>query len=186
MPNFNLHYICHWQAFSLFYVCNIAKAFRYWHDFYNRNENRFYKDRHYLHQEFPELNPGDANTLSAKPNEPLFLLEVGCGVGNALYPLLEFNPNLHVIAVDFAASAVNLTKVNPLYNKYSIKEKRLEVYLCDITKDDVPMSMTKEGVDLVLCMYVLSAIPPKVLKAEKQMLFSKLKHNIGLIIITYI
>jgi hypothetical protein len=42
------------------------KAARYWELFYQRNRERFFADRHYLHKEFPEL---------ADATRPLTLLE---------------------------------------------------------------------------------------------------------------
>ena len=39
------------------------------------------------------------------------LLEVGCGVGNMLYPLLDKNPQLQVHCCDFSARAVDIVKV---------------------------------------------------------------------------
>jgi 2-polyprenyl-3-methyl-5-hydroxy-6-metoxy-1,4-benzoquinol methylase len=41
----------------------------------------------------------------------MWLLEVGCGVGNAALPLLEVNPHLNVVAIDFAEKAVELFRV---------------------------------------------------------------------------
>jgi len=83
-----------------------TKAGSYWHKFYKRNTDKFYKDRHYLHIVFPELLQGVDDT-SLSPT-PVHLLEVGCGVGNAVLPLIELNPNLHVIAMDFAKSAIEI------------------------------------------------------------------------------
>ena len=39
------------------------------------------------------------------------LLEVGCGVGNTIYPLLEDVPSLFVNACDFSKRAVQFVKV---------------------------------------------------------------------------
>lgn len=83
-----------------------SKAGTYWHKFYKRNADHFYKDRHYLHLVFPELLGGSATT-------PLHLLEVGCGVGNAVLPLIEINPNIHVVAMDFAKSAIEILNKHP-------------------------------------------------------------------------
>ena len=112
-----------------------------------------------------EKNQNNTATLplqTTQPQQSLYLLEVGCGVGNAAFPLLEYNSFLHVVAIDFASSAVQLVKTNPLYEQYSTVEKRLDVQLCDITKDEVILDQSRGGLDLILCMYVLSAIPPEV------------------------
>jgi len=42
----------------------------------------------------------------AKENEEVWLLDCGCGVGNAMFPLSESLPNLKVNAFDFAQTAV--------------------------------------------------------------------------------
>jgi SAM-dependent methyltransferase len=86
-----------------------TKAGSFWHKFYKRNADHFYKDRHYLHLVFPELLQGADTTASA----PLYLLEVGCGVGNAVLPLIELNRNIHVVAMDFANSAIEILNKHP-------------------------------------------------------------------------
>ena len=65
----------------------IDNAGKYWHEFYKRNSDHFYKDRHYLHIVFPELSPeyySEINLESNKfcgPDASIHLLEVGSGVG---------------------------------------------------------------------------------------------------------
>jgi len=53
-----------------------------WDMFYKRNQANFFKDRHYMLREFPSVE------ASFKTGREYCLLEVGCGVGNALLPLL--------------------------------------------------------------------------------------------------
>lgn len=89
-----------------------TKAGTFWHKFYKRNADHFYKDRHYLHLVFPELLGGSAQTDTTE-SIPLHLLEVGCGVGNAVLPLIEINPNIHVVAMDFARSAIEILNKHP-------------------------------------------------------------------------
>lgn len=89
-----------------------TKAGTFWHKFYKRNADHFYKDRHYLHLVFPELLGGSAQTDTSE-SAPLHLLEVGCGVGNAVLPLIEINPNIHVVAMDFARSAIEILNKHP-------------------------------------------------------------------------
>ena len=38
-------------------------------------------------------------------------MEVGCGVGNTIFPLFEENPSLFIYAFDFSTIAVELLKV---------------------------------------------------------------------------
>ena len=83
---------------------------QFWHDFYKRNEDNFYKDRHYLHIVFPDLLTRHAelpSSMHSKSNQ-IYLLEVGCGVGNAVLPLLEVNPDLFIYAFDIAPSAISI------------------------------------------------------------------------------
>lgn len=43
-----------------------AHAGRYWDLFYKRNEDRFFKDRHYLDKEWPQLAAGPATLLEVR------------------------------------------------------------------------------------------------------------------------
>lgn len=83
------------------------EAAKSWDKFYKRNSSHFYKDRHYLHLVFKDLG----EIPEASSNETRTLLEVGSGVGNAALPLLEINPALRIVAIDFAESAIDLLKV---------------------------------------------------------------------------
>lgn len=68
-----------------------------WSRFYDRHDTApFFKARRYLTAEFPILMQTNGVTV----------LEVGCGTGSSVLPLLEANPGARVIACDFSASAV--------------------------------------------------------------------------------
>jgi len=83
-------------------------AAKYWNTFYLNNQQNFFKDRHYLHREMPSLmDANDAYESGASSRQPV-LLEVGCGVGNTIYPLLEDFPKMKVLACDCASSAIDL------------------------------------------------------------------------------
>ena len=149
------------------------KAHRYWHEFYKRNQDHFYKDRHYLHKIFPELSCTPTSRM-------LNLLEIGCGVGNAVLPLMELNPTLNVVAVDFAPSAINLLSKNPIVEENS---HRFNCGVCDISKNDLPVP---DGwADLILCFFVLSAIAPECYNAISSKIHRALKPHGKLLLRDY-
>jgi methyltransferase-like protein 6 len=81
----------------------VTQARTMWDKFYKRNATNFFKDRHWIQLEFTEIGAlGDA---------PRTLFEVGCGVGNTFFPLLERCPHLEVYAVDFAPNAIEFIQV---------------------------------------------------------------------------
>ena len=70
-----------------------------WDQFYKDHGTKFFKDRHYLEKAFPEvfLEPSQQQQNQQQPpspsssslTKPKTLVEIGCGVGNAILPLLE-------------------------------------------------------------------------------------------------
>ena len=58
------------------------------------------------------------------------LLEVGCGTGNTVFPLLSANCDLFVHCCDFAASAVELVKSNAEFS-----EERCHAFQADVTQE---------------------------------------------------
>ena len=117
-----------------------------WEKFYKFNKTNFFKDRHYILDEFPELKND--------PRDKITLLDMGCGVGNSFYPLLTRLPKLYVNAFDFSKRAVNMAKTHPMYEK---EKYRINLYDLDLVKDEIP---NKEN-DYGILMFVLSAIKPE-------------------------
>ncbi|XP_071958314.1 tRNA N(3)-cytidine methyltransferase METTL6-like [Antedon mediterranea] len=138
------------ELVSEFKKCKLEKeAQRNWDLFYKRNSVNFFKDRHWTSREFDELKePGN--------NKKQTLLEVGCGVGNALFPLLQENPNLMIHACDFSPRAVQFVKNNSLYD-----ESRVNAFQCDLTKDELMDNIPEGSVDMTSMLFVLSAIHPE-------------------------
>jgi len=130
-----------------------AEAARNWDLFYKRNSTHFFKDRHWTKREFHEL-VGDVENGKNR-----VLLEVGCGVGNFVFPLLEEDEEreqgLFIFCCDFSARGVQFVKEHKLYD-----EKRIKAFQCDITTPHLVNELGENSVDIVSCVFVLSAIHP--------------------------
>ncbi|XP_055448318.1 tRNA N(3)-methylcytidine methyltransferase METTL2A isoform X2 [Psammomys obesus] len=201
-----------------------VNAHKYWNDFYKIHENGFFKDRHWLFTEFPELAPShnhatdlplenwsnevckhrssdDGPALKTEQRTCSYtshgcktqvppveetvtqklthleihadefpgssatyrILEVGCGVGNTVFPILQTNnnPNLFVYCCDFSATAIELVKTNPEYDP-----SRCLAFVHDLCDENQSYPMPKDSLDVVVLIFVLSAIvPDKMQKA---------------------
>jgi tRNAThr (cytosine32-N3)-methyltransferase len=73
----------------------------YWNAFYANNTTKFFKNRHWLKHEFPELfKDGVA-----------IVLEIGCGVGNTVFPFLE-SSKAFAYCCDYSSEAIDIVKVS--------------------------------------------------------------------------
>lgn len=142
-----------------------TEASQFWDTFYSTHENKFFKDRHWLFTELPELcgqhiNPSpdelDATDFPGKQCE-FRLVEVGCGTGSTVFPLLEANTlkDSFIYCCDFSAKAVELVKSNPEYNP-----ARCHAFVCDVASEEFTFPFPKNSVDIILLIFVLSAISP--------------------------
>lgn len=153
-----------------------AQAQKHWDLFYKRNETRFFKDRHWTTREFTELISDGAvdgqNIESA--NQRKCVLEVGCGVGNFVFPLIKenFNSEYFIYACDFSPRAINLVRDNPLYDELAIK-----AFVCDITTDTIFDTIEENCIDITSLIFVLSAIHPDKFEAVFRTIFRLLKPN---------
>lgn len=68
----------------------------------------------------------------------------------------ETNPNLFVYCCDFSPNAVNLVKENEKFNA-----NRCLPFVWDITRSDVEIPVQAGSLDYILCVFVLSALPPE-------------------------
>jgi methyltransferase-like protein 6 len=83
-------------------------------------------------------------------------LEVGCGVGNFVFPALADNPKLFIYACDFSKRAVEMVQNNESYD-----ESRCKAFVCDLTVDKLTDNIPENSLDLVSALFVFSAIPPE-------------------------
>lgn len=126
---------------------------KWWNKFYTNNKSNFFKDRKWLRQEFPIL---DALTKADSP--PARILEVGAGAGNTAFPILTANenPNLVLHACDFSTKAVELIRSSPSYNPAHIQAS-----VWDIASDTLPENVYKNSIDVVLLVFIFSALSPQ-------------------------
>lgn len=127
------------------------EAGRNWDIFYKNNTTNFYKDRHYLLREFNELSSALA---AATPENKVTLLDLGCGVGNAFWPMVEHHAaNVKIQCCDFSKKAVSFINEHKLYNSEFIDNQ-----VCDIVNNEIPFE--KETAHFSWLIFVLSAIAP--------------------------
>ncbi|XP_076283143.1 tRNA N(3)-cytidine methyltransferase METTL6 isoform X2 [Lasioglossum baleicum] len=125
-------------------------AKKHWDLFYKRNDTRFFKDRHWTTREFSELL--GVGSLE----DPKVLLEVGCGVGNFVYPLVEDGLKFkRIFACDLSPRAVDLMKAHASYDPETMK-----IFQADVTAEDC-FADVNFPVNAVTLIFVLSAIHPE-------------------------
>ncbi|XP_041832579.1 tRNA N(3)-methylcytidine methyltransferase METTL2 [Melanotaenia boesemani] len=178
-----------------------SRANEYWNDFYTIHENRFFKDRHWLFTEFPELapqcslnhesHPGVSGTDDSQQNgldqkqcrdfdncdfpgssATYRILEVGCGVGNTVFPILKTNndPGLFVYCCDFSSTAVELVKANPEYNS-----DRCFAFVHDLSDVEANFPIPDGSLDVIVLIFVLSALQPNKMQESISRLARLLK-----------
>ncbi|XP_066302149.1 tRNA N(3)-methylcytidine methyltransferase METTL2-like isoform X1 [Branchiostoma lanceolatum] len=245
-----------------------AKADEFWNDFYSVHQNRFFKDRHWLFTEFPELDmnrdegkekekkeevctsdgekvtgtaavgktilsdkdkergnleedtskefEGDKERTSvmteptmspskdcASENSAVLgdlcqtldhlavrssseeeagdfpgqhaktrMFEVGCGVGNTVFPILQTNndPDLFMYCCDFSATAIDIVKQHPDYNS-----RRCHAFVHDLTDTTAPLPFPEASLDIIIIIFVLSAIHPDKMQSTVDHLAKYLK-----------
>ncbi|NXX45367.1 METL2 protein, partial [Tricholaema leucomelas] len=98
----------------------------------------------------PESFPGSNATYR--------ILEVGCGAGNSVFPILKVlcsTPGTFLYCCDFASGAVELVKSHSSYNS-----AWCSAFVHDVCDDALPYPFPDETLDVILLIFVLSTIHP--------------------------
>ncbi|KAH1212409.1 hypothetical protein AAZX31_14G097100 [Glycine max] len=139
------------------------EAKRYWDVFYKRHKDRFFKDRHYLDKEWGEYFSGGGRKV---------ILEVGCGAGNTIFPVIASNPDAFVYACDFSPRAIELVKTHE-----DFKESHVSAFVSDLTADDLCNEILPSSVDIVTMIFMLSAVSPEKMPLVLQNIRKVIKPN---------
>nr|VDD13732.1 unnamed protein product [Brassica rapa] len=144
-------------------------AKKYWDIFYKHHGDRFFKDRHYLDKEW---NSYFSLLLTIILSNSGLDLQVGCGAGNTIFPLIATYPHIFVYACDFSPRAVDLVKAHEEYT-----ETRVCAFASDLTGDDLDKHISPSSVDIVTMIFVLSAVSPEKMPFVLQNIKRVLKPN---------
>ncbi|KAJ2607802.1 hypothetical protein EV177_005317 [Coemansia sp. RSA 1804] len=184
-----------------------ARPAEYWDSFYENNKDKFFKDRHWLRVEFSDLfqwtdkrksastdndssafeenrcgSGGSAavqkGTASETSCEKSLIMEVGCGAGNTVFPLLDdiYDPRLFVYACDYSSTAIDVVKVRfdsasasnvkiqkdaaSSHADKAYDEQRCSAFVWDLSSAELPPQVEPESVDILLMVFVFSALHP--------------------------
>jgi len=90
-----------------------------------------------------------------------FIQHTNIGAGNSVFPLLTANENplLKLHACDYSSHAVKLVQQNPLYADPPLGSIRASVW--DLTSDNLPDGIAPSSVDIVVLIFMLSALHPQ-------------------------
>ena len=149
-----------------------------WDQFYSNHGNRFFKDRHYFEKAFPEEFPSSSanqpqftttNSTTSASNEcdvtQRTLVEIGCGVGNAILPMLEVGEsegNWDVIhGLDISSEAIQILRKDPrfiAFNETGPQQRKAYGHVCDISTELPPLCSGISNVTTLI--FCISAIDP--------------------------
>ncbi|OMO70681.1 Methyltransferase type 12 [Corchorus capsularis] len=126
-------------------------ACKFWDNFYKRHKNKFFKDRHYLEKDWGQYFSDDAHSSNGK-----VVLEVGCGAGNTIFPLVAAYPKVFVHACDISPHAIALVK-----SHMEFKEDRVNAFVYDVTVNNLLKRINPSSVDVITLETYLYALPVK-------------------------
>ncbi|XP_061827619.1 tRNA N(3)-methylcytidine methyltransferase METTL8, mitochondrial [Nerophis lumbriciformis] len=177
-----------------------TEACHYWDTFYVLHQHKFFKNRNWLLLEFPELLPTDLKSQTGnchdsstpnlpqdaalEPNQaavhlsypgqraPFRLLEVGCGVGNSVFPIIRDikEKGAFLYCCDFSPCAIQLLKGHPDYD-----DSVCHAFLHDICEEEASLPFPPQSLDVILAVFVLSTIHPDRIQGVVNRLSSYLK-----------
>ncbi|CAL0322687.1 unnamed protein product [Lupinus luteus] len=139
------------------------EAKKYWDVFYKHHKGKFFKDRHYLDKEWGDYFSGLGKKV---------ILEVGCGAGNTIFPVIASYPDAFIYACDFSPRAIELVKTHE-----DFKESHVNAFVSDLTADDLCKEILPSSVDIITMIFMLSAVSPEKMPLVLQNIRKVIKPN---------
>ncbi|KAL7419315.1 hypothetical protein Q5752_006153 [Cryptotrichosporon argae] len=165
----------------------------YWNKFYSKHQDQFFKDRRWLAIEFPEMIK-----CIERDAGPRTIVEIGCGAGNTVFPLLMHNenPELRLFATDYSSQAVKVVQSSPMYPRAPHGLGVLSASVWDVTSPpypspsspssaplpSLPAGLNPSSVDVITSIYVLSALHPSEWRRALLNIYALLKPG-GLLLV---
>jgi len=142
-----------------------------WDKFYRAHASaRFFKERRYLLLEFPQL---------ADTSRPLHVVELGCGCGSSLLPVLRHNPSARATACDISGTSIDQLRLaaadagvigsgSPDAGRAAAApttsgreaDSRLHSFVADAADPALAAQLSGLSADACLIMFTLSAVAP--------------------------
>ena len=145
-----------------------------WDRFYEQHQTNFFKDRHYLKHAFPQefgLDAESNTTCSTQPKRKVkrILVEAGCGVGNALLPLLENDDITQrhsdgdeiewtVYGIDLSRNAISLLEQDTRFQRAN-SQGRAFAYAWDLVSS-LPHPGLEGVAHVTSLLFCMSAVDP--------------------------
>ncbi|KAM9344091.1 tRNA N(3)-cytidine methyltransferase METTL8, mitochondrial isoform 2-T4 [Pholidichthys leucotaenia] len=178
-------------------------ASQYWDKFYETHQTKFFKDRrapgvdtesghHQLTDPLHHHRHTDAfhfqeccQEVAAEKHETdnasfpgqlvsFRILEVGCGVGNSVFPILDNirETDSFLYCCDFSPQAIQLVKGHPHYD-----DSVCHAFVHDICDETSSFPFPPQSLDVILAVFVLSSIHPQRIQGVVNHLSTYLKQG---------
>ncbi|XP_065818322.1 mRNA N(3)-methylcytidine methyltransferase METTL8 isoform X2 [Labrus bergylta] len=151
----------------------------------HRTESRTDSETRHQHDEVSSNHHRTQETCqraAVETNETLFpgrhasfrILEVGCGVGNSVFPILDSikHADAFLYCCDFSPCAIQLVKEHPEYD-----DSMCHAFVHDICEEMASFPFPPQSLDVILAVFVLSSIHPDRIQGVVNRLSSYLKHG---------
>ncbi|XP_034549594.1 mRNA N(3)-methylcytidine methyltransferase METTL8 [Notolabrus celidotus] len=127
------------------------------------------------HQESCHQAPAVKNETAFPGQHASFrILEVGCGVGNSVFPIINSikDADAFVYCCDFSPCAIQLVKEHPDYSG-----SVCHAFVHDICEETASFPFPPQSLDVILAVFVLSSIHPDRIQGVVNQLSMYLKHG---------